>query len=134
MFFLLLLFLHYYTAWLQLHNTGEKKSLISSLQSVLEVVNGTHPSLRGDPYSPGAVIKALNNLGWMIPADEHDPHELLHVMLSSLEEELTKPKKVKIYIFFLRFTKILIIRVSFPAGVPFGCFGRTFDYASTAPK
>lgn len=30
----------------------------------------------------------------MIPPDEHDVHELLHVMLSSLEEEMVKPKKV----------------------------------------
>jgi ubiquitin carboxyl-terminal hydrolase 30 len=81
-------------AWLQLHNTSDKKTLVSSLQAVLEVVNGTHPTLRGDPYSPGGVIRALNSLGWMIPADEHDPHELFHVILNSLEEELAKPKKL----------------------------------------
>ncbi|XP_058830794.1 ubiquitin carboxyl-terminal hydrolase 30 homolog [Topomyia yanbarensis] len=83
-----------FIAWLQLHNTKDKKSLVSSLQNVLEVVNGTHPTLRGDPYSPGAVIRALHSLGWVIPPDEHDTHELLHVLLNSLEEEATKPKKI----------------------------------------
>ncbi|XP_055548514.1 ubiquitin carboxyl-terminal hydrolase 30 homolog [Wyeomyia smithii] len=83
-----------FIAWLQLHNTKDKKSLVSSLQNVLEVVNGTHPTLRGDPYSPGAVIRALHSLGWVIPPDEHDTHELLHVLLNSLEEEVTKPKKI----------------------------------------
>ncbi|KAL1375010.1 hypothetical protein pipiens_017753 [Culex pipiens pipiens] len=81
-------------AWLQLHNAKDKKSLVSSLQNVLEVVNGTHPTLRGDPFSPGAVIRALNSLGWVIPPDEHDTHELLHVLLNSLEEEVAKPKKI----------------------------------------
>lgn len=83
-----------FIAWLQLHNTKDKKTLVSSLQNVLEVVNGTHPTLRGDPYSPGAVIRALSTLGWVIPPDEHDTHELLHVLLNSLEEEVTKPKKI----------------------------------------
>uniref|UniRef100_A0A182PT59 ubiquitinyl hydrolase 1 n=1 Tax=Anopheles epiroticus TaxID=199890 RepID=A0A182PT59_9DIPT len=83
-----------FIAWLQLHNTKEKKSLVSSLQNVLEVVNGTHPTLRGDPYAPGAVIRALHALGWVISPEEHDAHELLLVMLSSLEEEVSKPRKI----------------------------------------
>lgn len=58
------------------------------------VINGTHPTLRADPYSPGAVLRALHALGWVIPPDEHDAHELLHVMLTSLEEEAIRPKKV----------------------------------------
>lgn len=38
------------------------------------------------------MIRALTHLGWRIPQDEHDPHELLHVLLQSLEEETSKPK------------------------------------------
>uniref|UniRef100_A0A182QZR2 ubiquitinyl hydrolase 1 n=1 Tax=Anopheles farauti TaxID=69004 RepID=A0A182QZR2_9DIPT len=83
-----------FIAWLQLHNTKDKKSLVSSLQNVLEVVNGTHPTLRGDPYAPGAVIRALHSLGWVISPEEHDAHELLLVILSSLEEEVSKPRKI----------------------------------------
>lgn len=58
------------------------------------VINGTHPTLRSDPYSPGAVLRALHALGWVIPPDEHDAHELLHVLLASLEEEAIRPKKI----------------------------------------
>lgn len=40
------------------------------------------------------MIRALNSLGWIIPEGENDPHELLHVILTSVEEESQKPKKV----------------------------------------
>ncbi|XP_017852868.1 ubiquitin carboxyl-terminal hydrolase 30 homolog [Drosophila busckii] len=85
-----------FIAWLQLYNgvTADRKSLISSMLSTLEVVNGTHATLRGDPHSPGAVLRALNTLGWMIPQEEHDAHELFHVLLSSLEEESTRPQQL----------------------------------------
>ncbi|XP_014093491.1 ubiquitin carboxyl-terminal hydrolase 30 homolog [Bactrocera oleae] len=85
-----------FIAWLQLYNNAnsDRKSLISSLLSTLEVINGTHSTLRGDPYSPGAVMRALHALGWVIPQEEHDAHELFHVLLASLEEEALRPKKV----------------------------------------
>jgi len=83
-----------FIAWLQLYNnvTPDKKSLITSLLNTLEVINGTHPTLRGDPHSPGSVIRALNALGWIIPEEEQDAHELFHVLLASCEEEISKPK------------------------------------------
>lgn len=85
-----------FISWLQLYNnaTPDRKSLISSLLNTLEVINGTHTTLRGDPYSPGAVLRALNSLGWVIPLEEHDAHELFHVMLSTLEEEAHRPKQI----------------------------------------
>ncbi|EDV91939.1 ubiquitin carboxyl-terminal hydrolase 30 homolog [Drosophila grimshawi] len=85
-----------FIAWLQLYNgaTPDRKSLISSMLSTLEVINGTHATLRGDPHSPGAVLRALNTLGWVIPQEEHDAHELFHVLLSSLEEEATRPQQM----------------------------------------
>ncbi|XP_034671909.1 ubiquitin carboxyl-terminal hydrolase 30 homolog [Drosophila subobscura] len=82
-----------FIAWLQLYNgaSPDRKSLISSMLNTLEVINGTHATLRGDPHSPGAVLRALNTLGWVIPQEEHDAHELFHVLLSSLEEEAIRP-------------------------------------------
>ncbi|XP_017009347.1 ubiquitin carboxyl-terminal hydrolase 30 homolog [Drosophila takahashii] len=82
-----------FIAWLQLYNNAspDRKSLITSMLNTLEVVNGTHATLRGDPHSPGAVLRALNSLGWVIPQEEHDAHELFHVLLSSLEEEAIRP-------------------------------------------
>jgi ubiquitin carboxyl-terminal hydrolase 30 len=83
-----------FLTWLQLHDSVDKKSLISSLQVMLDCVNGTHPTIRTDPSNPAPVIRALNSLGWVIPEGENDPHELLHVILTSLEEEAVKPKKI----------------------------------------
>lgn len=78
-----------FIAWLQLHDNPslDDKSLIRSLLNTLEVINGTHSTLRGDPYSPGVVMRALSASGWVIPQEEHDAHELFHVMLASMEEE-----------------------------------------------
>lgn len=36
---------------------------IASTQRI-SVINGTHPTLRADPYSPGAVLRALHALGY----------------------------------------------------------------------
>lgn len=83
-----------FLTWIQLHDSMDKKSLISSLLTILECVNGTHSTIRTDPSNPAPVIRALNSLGWVIPEQEHDPHELLHVILTSLEEEAMKPKKI----------------------------------------
>lgn len=63
------------------------------LPSFLPVINGTHPTLRGDPYSPGSVLRALSTLGWVIELHEHDSPELLTAILTAAEEEATKPKK-----------------------------------------
>ncbi|CRK93156.1 CLUMA_CG006475, isoform A [Clunio marinus] len=83
-----------FLTWLQLHDSLDKKSLISSLQMILDCINGTHPTIRSDPSNPAPVIRALNALGWVIPEGENDPHELLHVILTSVEEEALKPKKI----------------------------------------
>jgi len=84
-----------FLTWLQLHDpSSDKRSLISSLQTILDSINGTHPTIRSDPSNPAPVIKALNNLGWVIPEGENDVHELFHVILSSVEEEAQKPKKL----------------------------------------
>lgn len=65
-----------FLTWLQLHDSLDKKSLISSLQMILDCINGTHPTIRSDPSNPAPVIRALNSLGWVIPEGENDPHEV----------------------------------------------------------
>lgn len=60
------------------------------------VVNGTHESARGTPVCPLGVLQALRGAGWVVPADQQDAHELLHVLLSCIEEETAAmSKKVK---------------------------------------
>lgn len=73
-------------------NEFERNCFVSLL---FIVINGTHPTLRADPYTPGSVLRVLHAHGWVIPEEEHDAHELLHVILTSLEEEAIRPKKVK---------------------------------------
>lgn len=43
-----------------------------------------------ETYAPIAVINALKRLGWVIPAVEQDAHELLNVILTTLDEESQK--------------------------------------------
>lgn len=53
------------------------------------MVNGTNKSVQ-ESYAPAAVINALKRLGWVIPAGEQDAHELLNVILTTLDEETQK--------------------------------------------
>lgn len=53
------------------------------------VVNGTNKSIQ-ETYAPAAVINALKRLGWVIPSGEQDAHELLNVILATLDEEIQK--------------------------------------------
>lgn len=53
------------------------------------VVNGTNKSVQ-ETYAPAAVINALQRLGWVIPSGEQDAHELLNVILTTLDEEVQR--------------------------------------------
>lgn len=57
------------------------------------MVNGTHKSVQDTSYAPAAVINALKRLGWVIPSGEQDAHELLIVLLSTLEDEIQKTSR-----------------------------------------
>lgn len=63
-------------------------------------MNGTNKSVR-ETYAPAAVINALKRLGWVIPSGEQDAHELLNIILTTLEEESQKMvRKVRCSSFF----------------------------------
>lgn len=115
-----------FLTWLQLHDSLDKKSLISSLQMILDCVNGTHPTIRSDPSNPAPVIRALNALGWVIPEGENDVHELLHVILTSIEEESLKPKKIGCISDALGEAQITAINQSMP-GRPSSAMMTDFD-------
>ncbi|KAG6456471.1 ubiquitin carboxyl-terminal hydrolase 30 homolog [Manduca sexta] len=68
-------------------------SMITTLYTVIEVINGTHESARGTPVCPLGVLQSLRAAGWVVPADQQDAHELLHVLLSCIEEETTAMAK-----------------------------------------
>ncbi|KAI8437204.1 hypothetical protein MSG28_010529 [Choristoneura fumiferana] len=65
--------------WLKKYAQADgHNSMITTLYTVIEVVNGTHPSARGTPVCPLGVLQALRGAGWVVPADQQDAHELLH--------------------------------------------------------
>nr|CAH7720622.1 unnamed protein product [Callosobruchus chinensis] len=78
-----------FVQWLEKDKYAKETSLKSTLATVLSVVNGTNKSVQ-DTYAPAAVINALKRLGWVIPAGEQDAHELLNVILTTLDEETQK--------------------------------------------
>lgn len=58
-----------------------------------------------ETYAPAAVINALKRLGWVIPAGEQDAHELLNVILTTLEEECQRMTR-KVNHMFANFLKL----------------------------
>lgn len=78
----------HFVQWLE-KNPARETSLRSTLATVLSVVNGTNKSVQ-DSFAPAAVINALKRLGWVIPPGEQDAHELLNVILTTLDEETQK--------------------------------------------
>ncbi|XP_053610191.1 ubiquitin carboxyl-terminal hydrolase 30 homolog [Plodia interpunctella] len=74
--------------WLKKYAKADShNSMITTLYTVIEVVNGTHESARGTPVCPLGVLQSLRAAGWVVPADQQDAHELMHVLLSCIEEE-----------------------------------------------
>lgn len=78
-----------FITWLEKDKNVRETSLRSTLSTVLSVVNGTNRAVR-ETYAPAAVINALKRLGWVIPSGEQDAHELLNVLLTTLDEETHK--------------------------------------------
>ncbi|GJQ83897.1 hypothetical protein Trydic_g19837 [Trypoxylus dichotomus] len=78
-----------FIGWLDRDSLAKESSLRSTLSTVLSVVNGTNKSVQ-ETYAPAAVINALKRLGWVIPSGEQDAHELLNVILTTLDEEIQK--------------------------------------------
>lgn len=57
-------------------------------------MNGQCDSTVSDPYAPTAVISALIRHNWVISPGEQDAHELFHVLLETLEDEMMSADKV----------------------------------------
>ncbi|GIY87969.1 hypothetical protein CDAR_596061 [Caerostris darwini] len=62
---------------------SENSLLVKSILTVLTTLNGSEDSCSG-----AEVIKALRSHRWIISHEEHDAHELFHVLTSTVEEEL----------------------------------------------
>ncbi|KAK5641063.1 hypothetical protein RI129_009610 [Pyrocoelia pectoralis] len=79
-----------FVCWLDIDSSAKDTSLRATLSTVLSVINGTHKSVQETSFAPSAIINALKRLGWVIPAGEQDAHELLNVLLTTLDEEIQK--------------------------------------------
>ena len=59
---------------------------------VLKILNNLSLVPGSDPYNPGLLLASLRAHGWMINTEEQDAHEMLHVIMTTIEEELACKK------------------------------------------
>lgn len=81
--------------WLSQY-VSQKNSFVEALHTALLVVNGQHPNITEDPYTAENVIKCLFHKGWTISPEEHDVHELLNVIMTTIEEEIHHSGTMKV--------------------------------------
>ena len=71
---------------------NDGRTVRGSLFDVLKMMNNLSLVPGSDPYNPGLLLAALRVHGWMINAEQQDAHEMLHVIMTTIEEELTHKK------------------------------------------
>ena len=59
-----------------------------TLLEIVKILNNLSSSVVSDPYNPGRLLASLRSHGWVINMEEQDAHEMLHVIMTSLEEEI----------------------------------------------
>lgn len=82
--------------WLEENVTKrDGRTVRGCLQEVLSVLNNLAKKTAPDPYTPSQLLGALRLHGWVINTEEQDAHEMLHVIMTTIEEELTAKKSMK---------------------------------------
>eukprot|EP00092_Neocalanus_flemingeri_P095231 GFUD01121147.1.p1 GENE.GFUD01121147.1~~GFUD01121147.1.p1 ORF type:complete len:481 (-),score=155.09 GFUD01121147.1:149-1591(-) len=71
---------------------NDGRTVRGNLFEVLKVLNNLSSTQTSDPYNPGLLLAALRAHGWMINTEEQDAHEMLHVIMTTIEEELASRK------------------------------------------
>ena len=59
-----------------------------TLLEIVKILNNLSSSVVSDPYNPGRLLSGLRSHGWVINMEEQDAHEMLHVIMTTLEEEI----------------------------------------------
>ena len=69
---------------------GEKVGghVTRTLLEIVKILNNLSSSVISDPYNPGRLLASLRSHGWVINMEEQDAHEMLHVIMTTLEEEI----------------------------------------------
>jgi len=79
--------------WLEENVTKKDvKSVRGTLFDVLSVLNNLSSKASSDPFCPTQLLTALRCHGWVINTEEQDAHEMLHVIITTIEEELEAKK------------------------------------------
>jgi len=79
--------------WLQESvSKREEKTVRGRLLEVLKVLNNLSVVPVKDSYDPGLLLASLRSHGWVINSEEQDAHEMLHVIMTTIEEELAQSK------------------------------------------
>ena len=70
--------------------TGEKVGghVTRTLLEIVKILNNLSSSVVSDPHNPGRLLSGLRSHGWVINMEEQDAHEMLHVIMTTLEEEV----------------------------------------------
>jgi len=59
-----------------------------TLLEIVKILNNLSSSVVSDPHNPGRLLSGLRSHGWVINMEEQDAHEMLHVIMTTLEEEI----------------------------------------------
>ena len=59
-----------------------------TLLEIVKILNNLSSSVVSDAHNPGKLLSGLRSHGWVINMEEQDAHEMLHVIMTTLEEEI----------------------------------------------
>ena len=72
--------------------TRKLRPVTKTLMEIMKILNNMSSSPVSNPYNPGYLLSCLRSHGWVINMEEQDAHERLHVLMTTLEEELPDTK------------------------------------------
>ena len=67
------------------------RPVTKTLMEIMKILNNMCSTV-SDPHNPGYLLSCLRSHGWSINVEEQDAHEMLHVLMTTLEEELPDTK------------------------------------------
>ena len=72
--------------------TRKLRPVTKTLMEIMKILNNMTSSPVSNPFNPGYLLSCLRSHGWVINMEEQDAHEMLHVLMTTLEEELPDSK------------------------------------------
>jgi len=73
-----------------------RRHVTKKLLEIMRILNNMSKSVEvSDVYNPGELVSSLQCHGWRINYEEQDAHEMLHVLMTTVEEEIPVQSKNK---------------------------------------